>query len=961
MNNINYLKLSFEKPSSTLKLVFFRQKCEREINEWVKQVIEDVENAGKTLLAQMENMINKVEGVGENGSKDRSNGVVSTKNISLVPNTAFEWSNLGFLAIDNVLPTDFQLNMVTLLQNVQVGSKITCVVSCQKEVSKTVLDQLHYSVYFNEKMIIVERDSTPLEFNFLLRFHGDYLVVVELYGQHVLGSPLTLPVAASALPGLLKLGLIPHDNGDEGGKSSELNISQGSECVAKWTEDMVWYRARVDKVEGEMLEVTFYDYGNKEMVARRDVVLTALDIPKGEDIDEFLVKVKDEIPISDSTKCLGFRVGDVIIAKWAEDDVWYNGEIIKINGDEGNTLEVCFTDYGNTAEVEIVDIVKTKKEIPTKDEVDENVGKTAEGNKLDEEVEVPLSRIDEAMAYLEWDIEEERRAGEAGEKTNIFSRYKDLDKSFFRYKLNEALCQIIKMDDREETKVLNLLKNFEKSPLIFSLTVENEIIFVIGEGTLFESARGNSKEREKVRRKGVSKWINKLARIFKDDGIQNLVYSLGSISNCEKEARKIVNSLDLESFTLFHPVDKDVVPPEAKDCFDRMLGEEEKVDWAGAIESSNTRRCPGPSPAVSLWPRLRRRYGSGKDKPQKAKHFQASGKYLKQFLKDLSFTCLLQNNQCAARILKYKEDQWEKDKDIIVATITESLTTWPFISFDNEGRGRWYQLGFYGESGWQVLLFDAFFPPEMMVVLEDDRSIVTGKNIHDDLAYILPNGGFGYNAVDLGVWTRDLQFHEHSNNGLKVLFQKSVGIDTEKLVYSFKKNDVETLKKYGYVRAGNWNTSEIDSRQILYMSSDVSLAGTVVFDIIIAIVLEVGVEVLDKKFASFREFIGPYVENVIDRTWDNRKQADWYEVPVTERSLLNNKAALRLSIPNFFSFEEEESENEKVLRRERFAINIVKNARKESYERRLPPYMRHPISRGDKHLAEVREVEEMWD
>ena len=30
MNNINYLKLSFEKPSSTLKLVFFRQKCERD-------------------------------------------------------------------------------------------------------------------------------------------------------------------------------------------------------------------------------------------------------------------------------------------------------------------------------------------------------------------------------------------------------------------------------------------------------------------------------------------------------------------------------------------------------------------------------------------------------------------------------------------------------------------------------------------------------------------------------------------------------------------------------------------------------------------------------------------------------------------------------------------------------------------------------------------------------------------
>ena len=39
----------------------------------------------------------------------------------------------------------------------------------------------------------------------------------------------------------------------------------------------------------------------------------------------------------------------------------------------------------------------------------------------------------------------------------------------------------------------------------------------------------------------------------------------------------------------------------------------------------------------------------------------------------------------------------------------------------------------------------------------------------------------------------------------------------------------------------------------------------------------------------------------------------------------------------------------------------VINARMESYERRLPPFMRHPISRGDKHLAEVREVEEMWN
>ncbi len=148
-------------------------------------------------------------------------------------------------------------------------------------------------------------------------------------------------VAASALAGLLKLGLIPHENGKKEGRSLKSNIFGGSECVAKWAEDMVWYRARVNKVEGEMLEVTFYDYGNKEMVAKRDVVRTALDIPKGEDIDEFVVKVKDEVSVLD-TKCMGFSVGDVIIAKWVEDDVWYSGEIIKLNGNEAKTVEFCF-------------------------------------------------------------------------------------------------------------------------------------------------------------------------------------------------------------------------------------------------------------------------------------------------------------------------------------------------------------------------------------------------------------------------------------------------------------------------------------------------------------------------------------------------------------------------------------------------------------------------------------------
>merc|ERR1719369_689936 len=113
-------------------------------------------------------MHNKLELVGLNDVKSRSNCVATTKNINFVPNDKLEWSNLGFLAIDNVLPTDFQLDMETLLQNVQVGGKITCLLSCNKEVSRTVLNFLQCSVIHNDKPVKISMDSSQLKFEFSL-------------------------------------------------------------------------------------------------------------------------------------------------------------------------------------------------------------------------------------------------------------------------------------------------------------------------------------------------------------------------------------------------------------------------------------------------------------------------------------------------------------------------------------------------------------------------------------------------------------------------------------------------------------------------------------------------------------------------------------------------------------------------------------------------------------------------
>ena len=106
--------------TKSLMVLLFRLQCEKEISEWVKHVIRQVETAGKDLLLDLEDMMqNKLELVGLNDVKSRSNCVATTKTVNFVPNDKLEWSNLGFLAIDNVLPTDFQLDMATLLQNVE--------------------------------------------------------------------------------------------------------------------------------------------------------------------------------------------------------------------------------------------------------------------------------------------------------------------------------------------------------------------------------------------------------------------------------------------------------------------------------------------------------------------------------------------------------------------------------------------------------------------------------------------------------------------------------------------------------------------------------------------------------------------------------------------------------------------------------------------------------------------------
>ena len=97
---------------------------------------------------------------------------------------------------------------------------------------------------------------------------------------------------------------------------------------------------------------------------------------------------------------------------------------------------------------------------------------------------------------------------------------------------------------------------------------------------------------------------------------------------------------------------------------------------------------------------------------------------------------LLENDCIVCLLTLFDKNSWELEKHEVMCRVWDSVVKWPFVSFDDEGHGLWFQVGFYGESGWQCYVFDKFFPREMMEVLESERTILTGKNIHHDLEWM---------------------------------------------------------------------------------------------------------------------------------------------------------------------------------------------------------------------------------
>jgi len=188
-------------------------------------------------------------------------------------------------------------------------------------------------------------------------------------------------------------------------------VTVGMPCIARWSEDNVWYNAVVDSIEDAAgkVEVTFTDYGNTAAVSVNYIVNNLNGIPaeeldsvdecvhqatvcalssalltniKNEESIDFSPDIQDHLPPSKHS----WQVGDSCIARWAEDGVWYNTQVLEICGEE---CLVRFRDYGDEANVLSNDMVMKVEDIPIDDEMDECVGlmvtetKTTDGLECD--------------------------------------------------------------------------------------------------------------------------------------------------------------------------------------------------------------------------------------------------------------------------------------------------------------------------------------------------------------------------------------------------------------------------------------------------------------------------------------------------------------------------------------------------------------------------------------------------
>ena len=96
----------------------------------------------------------------------------------------------------------------------------------------------------------------------------------------------------------------------------------GDTVEGQFTEDDVWYVAKIDAVTDGQYAVTYTEYGNKETIPRERLR-----------------------PLAGVASALKWKVGDTIEGQFTEDEVWY---VAKIDNIVDGKYAVTYTEYGNS-------------------------------------------------------------------------------------------------------------------------------------------------------------------------------------------------------------------------------------------------------------------------------------------------------------------------------------------------------------------------------------------------------------------------------------------------------------------------------------------------------------------------------------------------------------------------------------------------------------------------------------
>jgi len=360
-----------ERQASSLK-----NRLEIEISAWLESLSIELMNIGQELLEESEKIFSDAEtsakkGVGCSGD---------FPDIKFIPKMLSK-SDVGYFCHGSVLPSSLSLVLLTAIDKVKVGTRLKFGVEGP---ASTVRGQLKVTVFNphnskDEKCMEEVGVGSSLQFSITLPFEGMYTVTATLYDQNIAGSPLVVPLFEDPVKVLRDIGMrrigdgsIPDEDAGRKGQGrdpvgptifqssvlKELQVQYviGTLCLAKWDEHDVWYKAKiVNDCREKGVEVSFVNYNKNDIVQRENIVWSETELPQDAVVD----LGQDQL-----------TTGDLAVAKWDEDGIWYNAEVKKL---EFGGCRVVFVDYGNESFVKTQYIYRDPLDIPEGEVLDTHV------------------------------------------------------------------------------------------------------------------------------------------------------------------------------------------------------------------------------------------------------------------------------------------------------------------------------------------------------------------------------------------------------------------------------------------------------------------------------------------------------------------------------------------------------------------------------------------------------------